>query len=65
MSAPTRTFSTPGLFKRHPARDHDFEGASYSLPLHVYECDMHIISGTVALAPLTRLLAPEGVEAVP
>ncbi len=65
MSASTRTFSPSGLFKRHPARDLEIEGASYSLPLHVYECDMHIISGTVALAPLARLLAPEGVEAVP
>jgi len=65
MSAPTRTFSLPGLFQRHPARPLEFEGASYALPLHVYECDMHIISGTVALAPLARLLAPEGVDPVP
>ncbi len=65
MSAPTRTFSPSGLFKRHPAREVEFEGASYSLPLHVYECDMHIVSGTVALAPLARLLAPEGLLPVP
>lgn len=60
MPASLRTLSPQGLFQRHPARNLEFEGATYSLPLHVYECDMHIISGTVALAPLARLLAPEG-----
>jgi len=65
MSALTRTFGPSGLFARHPAQNLEFEGAAYALPLHVYACDMHIISGTVALAPLTRLLEPEGVQPVP
>jgi Acetoacetate decarboxylase (ADC) len=65
MSATPRTFRPPGLFTRHPAHNIQIDGASYSLPLHVYACDMHIISGTVNLAPLARLLAPEGLEPTP
>jgi hypothetical protein len=50
------------LFTRHPARPLTIDGAEFSLPLHVYACDMHIISGAVELAPLADLLAPEGLQ---
>ena len=50
------------LFARHPARDREIDGASFRLPLLVYSCDMHMISVTVALAPLADLRAPEGLQ---
>jgi hypothetical protein len=52
------------LFQRHPQRDVQFAGGRFALPLHVYECDMHIVSGTVDIDRLAELVAPHGVEPV-
>lgn len=62
MSLASRAFGPLGLFAAHPVRPLDIDGASFGLPLHVYACDMHILSGTVALEPLARLLEPEGLR---
>jgi len=65
MPGPSRRSGQLALFARHPARPLTIDGAAFSLPLHVYACDMHILSGTVALAPLARLLGPEGLAPAP
>lgn len=62
MPSPSRAFGPLGLFGAHPSRSVEIDGAPFGLPLHVYACDMHIISGTVALGPLAALLGPEGLR---
>lgn len=52
------------LFQLHPQRPAYFEGAEFSLPLHVYACDMHIVSGTVDADRLAEVVAPHGLEPV-
>lgn len=65
MSMLARALGPHRLFHRFPARSVDVDGAPFSLPLQVFDCDMHIVSGTVAYEPLAALLAPEGVVPVP
>ena len=52
------------LFLRHPQRMVAYPGGEFALPLHVHECDMHIISGTVDYVLLKQIVKPHGVDPV-